>query len=322
MDGRFAKAIAKAAADTPMASYLAPAVPGRVLLADGDGLAYYCAGNDDTDPGRAKQNMKEKLNAARIASRSETVRVLVTAASSHKGYRYAVARVKPYQGQRKNSRKPRNWQYLRELLDAPEFAGFEVEQSAHCEADDRFSFHGKVLGYERAAILTQDKDMRMVPGVHLDWTTHTVFTLRPDVWSVQHNDKLYGRHWFWTQMLMGDTADNIPGLPKYRRADDKLMLCGEKTAAELLAGLDNDAAAFSRVRELYEGYYAEDWSIEMLEQAALLWMRTDASAGVLNVTAGGNPLEPLRRLADGERARTAILARVAEAMMYEEAEGK
>lgn len=321
MTGRFAGAIAKAAAESPMANHLAPVVPGRVLLADGDGLAYTCAGNDDTDPGRARQNLKDKLDQVRRACGADTVRILVTHSASHKGWRYAVASVKPYQGQRKTGRKPKNWSYLRDLLSADSFAGYRIDATAAAEADDLFAHYAKVTGWENCVLLTQDKDMRMIPAWHLDWNTHTMFLLRPDVWSAQHNDKLYGRHWFWTQMLMGDTADNIPGLPKYRREDGKLMLCGEKTASTLLAGLDGDAGAFSRVSDLYAGYYGDSWPEEMLEQACLLWMRTDASAAVLDVAAPDNPMQYLRLLPEWERARTAILARVAEAMMYAEAQG-
>jgi len=108
---------------------------------------------------------------------------------------------------------------------------------------------------------------------------------------VVSGDKVYGRKWFWLQMLHGDTADNIPGLPKYKNAKGALALCGPATAEKLLADCVNNTQAFSVVALLYQGFYGEDWWVNMLEQAVLLWMRNDKNSSPLNVLAEGNPLE-------------------------------
>ena len=280
----FDAAISAAAGANPMTP--TGPVPGRILYADGDGLAYYCAGNDDTDPGRAKQNLVDKIASARVACGASEVRLLVTEQGSHKGHRYAVATVKPYQGQRSNARRPKNWVHLRELVTRG-WAGVEAVGTSVAEADDLFAYYSHKGGPQHAVIYTQDKDMRMVPGWHLDWQTHRMFYLPPAVYSAVWNDKQYGAKWFWLQMLHGDTADNIPGLPKYVPDKGKPKLCGEKTAAALLEYTSSTEDAAKLVLDLYCGYYGDvDGPVHLLEQACLLWMRRkpeDALDCVLHV---------------------------------------
>ena len=279
----FAAAIAAATSAQPHAR--PDKVAGRTLLADGDGLAYYCAGNDDTSPGQARRNLETKIESAMRAAGADKVTILLTSAASHKGHRYAISRVKPYQGKRDHGRRPRNWQFMRELLERdPRSVVTDT-----LEADDLFHINSVRLGDENVAILTQDKDMRMVPGWHLNWDTHALVRVHPDTWTFEADGKTFGRKWFWLQMLHGDTADNVPGLPKYRDGE-KLKLCGEVTAGKLLASAQNNGQAFDTVARLYGGLYGEDWRVPMLEQACLLWMRR--SDRLLDCMLPGGPMEP------------------------------
>lgn len=267
---------------------MAPAekIPNRILLVDGDGLCYYCAGNDDTDVGTARANLISKVKRAAELVGAEHIKILVTGAGSHKGHRYAIARVKPYQGQRAGSRRPKNWEALRELL-ATGFNGVEIETTYTAEADDLFGWYA--YNYpDDVVILTQDKDMRMLPGVHLDWVTNRIHKVEHSLTDMRHeyrmynrkvhdsvfNDKQYGPRWFWLQMLHGDTADHIPGLPKHV-IEGKAKPVGEVTASKLL---DTWARTVGEghhdvVSYWYFSYYGDRWLVEMLEQACLLWMR-------------------------------------------------
>lgn len=275
----YAAAIAAAASASPQGAV--PVVPNRILLVDGDGLAYYCAGNDDTDAGEARQRLVDKVkNASRLVG-AERVMVLITGEGSNKGHRYAVARVKPYQGQRAGSRRPKNWGALREFLTGTTLP-FEQDITLEAEADDLFGWYAYNQP-DNVVIYTQDKDMRMLPGMHLDWVSHAMHRVAYTkttcierelmynlvVTDSVFNDKQYGPKWFWLQMLHGDTADNIPGLPKYV-VGDKIKPVGEVTAARLLSqGSDYlEATAY-----YYKSYYGDRWLVEMMEQAVLLWMR-------------------------------------------------
>lgn len=273
-----------------------PLVRNRVLLVDGDGLAYYCAGKDDTDAGEARASLVNKVkSAARLVGAERTI-VLLTLSGSHKGHRYAIARVKPYQAQRANSRRPKNWEHLRDFMLSKEFP-FEMEGTTTAEADDLFGKWAYAQP-DNVIIYTQDKDMRMLPGRHLDWVSHRMHTVdcvscvdrEVRAMDSVFNDKQYGPKWFWLQMLQGDAADNIPGLPKYVVAG-KAKQVGEVTAAKLLDLVDYGFTEYSlAVAHWYKSYYGERWLVEMMEQACLLWMRRDPKAWDDCMNPGG-PLE-------------------------------
>lgn len=284
MTNPFAAAALAAASASPMASGSVPILPNRVLLVDGDGLAYYCAGNDDTDAGEARAKLVDKIKSAVRIVGAGQIKILLTGSGSHKGHRYAIARVKPYQAQRGDSRRPKNWQVLRDYMLSDGFP-FDIEVTYSAEADDLFGWWA--YNYpDDVVIYTQDKDMRMLPGKHLDWVSHRVHTVeytlstqreRDRMYNVvptdsEFNDKQYGHKWFWLQMLHGDTADHIPGLPRYLTLDGKIKPVGEITAGRLLCAAPVDDIA-QRVADLYWSYYGERYLVEMLEQACLLWMR-------------------------------------------------
>jgi hypothetical protein len=69
-------------------------------------------------------------------------------------------------------------------------------------------------------IVSKDKDLRMVPGLHWDFDTETVVCVGDPFGTIWIDDtkssktlKGWGTKFFWAQCLMGDTADNIQGLP-------------------------------------------------------------------------------------------------------------
>lgn len=292
MTNPFSAAALAAIAGSPMSLGSVPILPDRKLLVDGDGLAYYCAGNDDTQPGEARERLIDKVKSAQRIVGAGEVRILLTLSGSHKGHRYAVARVKPYQGQRANSRRPKNWRYLRDLMETTNI-GFQVEGTSTAEADDLFGRYA-YSNPDSCVIYTQDKDMRMLPGMHLDWVTHVAHIVRHRVYNGTvlscdsvYNDKQYGPRWFWLQMLHGDQADNIPGLPRVV-IDGKPKLCGPVTADKLLRG---DAPYHAIVAAMYESFYKERWLVEMMEQACLLWMRRVPEKWDDCLDTGG-PLEP------------------------------
>lgn len=280
--------------------------PGAdLLLVDGDGLAYYCAGADGTEPEKAYSWVAEMVDTFATMTGAKETRILLTAESSPKGGRYAVATVKPYQGQRKTSRRPDNWQHLRRYLEAGR-AG-KVHISTNAEADDLFAYHAN-QDYT-VAIASQDKDMRMVPGLHVLWDRTRLFYV-PRGESPMHHEKQYGHRWFWEQMLQGDTADNIPGLPLLYGKK-----CGEVGARKFLAPLyddasvqiDRDAHVMAAVHKAYMSLYGEEGNDRFVEQACLLWMRRKP-VDPLDMAAPGGPLyayqngalDRLRKRATGE----------------------
>lgn len=275
MDAATLSAIAKAAKEAPQVAITPVVVAGRTLHADGDYFAYSCAGSDECPPHIARDAVKGRLFNAQTAAGAENVIIHLSASDTTKGDRIALATVKPYQGQREGSRRPKNWRYLRDYLEALP----NVVISSHREADDSIAeaAHSNPSG---TAIYTADKDMRMLPGMHVDWKTYQIHWVQPGDYDSRRLDGLqYGTKWFWLQMLHGDTADNIPGLPKCT-INGKQKLCGEATAGKLLAFCTDNLTAYQTVADQYRELYGDEWAIMFCEQAMLLWLRQTKNANL------------------------------------------
>lgn len=249
-----------------------PVVQGRRVHIDADMLAYQCGGNEDTDVATSRRILKSKIDLFKDAAGAEGVLLHMTASGSTKGHRALIAYTKPYQGQRKGHR-PKNWQYLRDYM-AEGLAG-PIKQWFDREADDGFGFIS--MNCPLDVIATRDKDMRMLPGWHLNWDTYELVKVEPDQFALEAGGKLYGHKWFWTQMLWGDAADNIPGLPKH---PDFPRGVGEVAASKLLAFADDDDSAAMAVAQAYKAHYGAEWAERFCEQASLLWIRRTNQAPI------------------------------------------
>lgn len=259
----------------------------KVLHIDGDYLAYFCAGNDDTPTGIARETLLENVEIAMGMSGCRKAVMHLSHRATNKAHRYAIATVKPYQGNRGGKAHPKNWEFLRNLMETYDGHEFTPVVWTTREADDAFA----LLATETDAVLRyRDKDMRMLPGLHLEWESYELVEVpRVSIGAsiaaydvVSASGLQYGTKWFWLQMLHGDTADNIPGLPKMINAAGKEKPVGEVTAKKILEGATNNAEAYQRVAGVYRSYYGDAAYDAMAEQAGLLWLRTDRAASVRN----------------------------------------
>lgn len=273
----FTQAITLAAEAAPQIILTPPVTTGLLIHVDGDFLAYNAAGNDDMPPGQARINCLEKLEKFRTQVGAAGVVVHSTMPGSTKGERYLVAQVKPYQGHRTGDRKPKNQPYLQDYLINYVGPAFLSKVWSAREADDGMSSCAQYALTQTpnyAVIVTKDKDMRMIPGVHIIWDSLLTVTVPPGAYDVVGSDgKQYGLKWFWLQMLQGDPTDNIPGLEFYKKANGSLANLGPKTAEKFLAGTTTSDQAAAIVMDLYEGCYQDTWADRFVEQASLLWMR-------------------------------------------------
>lgn len=261
------------AAEHPVEVQTVAKVPGRVLFIDADMLCYQCGGNDETDVATSRRILKNKIDLFLEASGAERFVLGLTGDGSTKGDRAAIAYTKPYQGQRKG-RKPKNWQYLRDYISQG-LAG-PVKTVFDREADDLAGFMAQAYG-DNSVLCSRDKDFRMLPGWHLNWDTYDLIKVEPDQFALEAGGKLYGKKWLWTQMLWGDAADNIPGLPKH---PDFPRGVGEVAAGKLLAFADDDASAAKAVAQAYKAHWGDEWADRYAEQASLLWIRRTQQAPI------------------------------------------
>lgn len=270
--------IAKTAASAPM-PYTEVRQEDRRVIAhvDGDYMAYFAAGNDGCSAGEARRNVLSRISKLKSVSGAGRVVMHLTHGASTKGDRFLVATTQPYQGQRSSGRKPRNWQFLREWMETYDEGAFEPKIWLTREADDGIAHVCDKVARHRNllhVVHTADKDMRMFAGFHVSWNEFKLTEVPLDAYDIIGKDgKQYGHKWFWHQLLTGDSADHIPGLPGI----------GPATADSLLAKTTCNEDAAPVVYGEYSRARGEEWQDYFAEQAVLLWMRTDLHADLLDV---------------------------------------
>lgn len=194
-------------------------VPGRWLNSDGDIIAYNCAGTDDTTREEVAYNLEAEVRGKMAQAGADRYILHLTGDGSDKGKRHDIACVKEYQGNRKGKPKPKNLKFAREYIKTNMKCQVHYDQ----EADDgmtQFQMQFVDTKEEDLCVLdSADKDLRMVQGLHLCPETGKIVSVKGygECWYDKEKSKVlgWGTSFFWHQLLMGDTADNIPGLPAF-----------------------------------------------------------------------------------------------------------
>jgi hypothetical protein len=282
-----AAAVAAAAVDAPTINFKArEVVPGRIVLIDGDYLVYVAAGGAETPLGDARLRLMQKIDDLKTLSGAERVVLHLTATGGHKGWRYVIATQQPYQGQRDGSKRPKNWEALRDFVETYKGAAFQQKLWATREADDGICLHKNLLPYGKAVVAMKDKDSQMFDGcIHIDWDTFEMTEVPKGAYEIENSvGRMFGSKWFWLQLLMGDSADHIPGLPQILSHTGKMVQCGEARARNALVMTTCDLEAFLVVCKNYAHHYRDGWADRLVEQMALLWMRGDKDGTVLSFT--------------------------------------
>lgn len=254
----------------------------KILLIDGDILAYSAAGSDDTPTGIARRSLFNKVKTLQEITKAAIVVVHLTSSASHKGYRYLAAYTQAYQGNRNTSKRPKNWKPLRDLMESYNGDNFKVKLWHDREADDGLAYHVAKLQatrrQENIYLCTRDKDLRMVTGcTHINWDDYTEVFVPRDSWWVDNpydEEKPFGHKWFWLQMLTGDPVDNIKGVHGI----------GLKGALKRLASTNNaEDAAQVVYKEYCKAYGTPDAYGAMYEHSLLLWLRDSVWATIYDV---------------------------------------
>lgn len=184
--------------------------------------------------------------------------------TSGRTFRYDIAKRKPYKAGRKED-KPFHFNnihvYLVHVLDAVVVTGIE--------ADDQLAIDHLASG-ETTILCSRDKDLRTIPGWSFGWELGKQASFGPELITQEGYLKLSDNHkslkgtglaYFYSQVLTGDVADNVPGLPN----------CGPVRAYSLLDGKSPDDM-LSTVIEEYKNVFPDTWEAELTEQGQLLWL--------------------------------------------------
>ena len=279
-------------------------VKGRILHHDSDFLAYQCGYKWDTESLDVSiDHLRKAIQTARIMAGAEFIYLYLTMGT--KSGREGYATVKEYQANR-SDRDPglmKRVRELREYMATCNDPGVTPQVQMTQEADDALcqAMQSAKTEPELHIMWSMDKDLWMVGGKHVNAKTYAIEEFpfgygRCEMDESGTRKKLTGKgtSFFWHQMLMGDQADNIPGLPEFGadivgryfpskaiqakrqqiksctsssqmtklkkslkklRDDVKPKKCGAVGAYEYLADCRTDKDAFYRVHDAYISHY-------------------------------------------------------------------
>lgn len=192
-------------------------------------------------------------------------------------FREAIAITKGYKDNRKDTAKPAHlpaiYQYLIDVQGATTCDGMEADDYVSVMLYQDYLACGGDRDKAKVVVSSCDKDLNNTPGWHHHPRTGEV------VW---YSDIQATRH-FWYQMLVGDKADNIGGLPLLpewicSKYDVSKKGVGEAAGRKLMATTTTHLDAETLVYELYmywgqmQGYSDSVVRDYILEQGQLLWM--------------------------------------------------
>ncbi len=270
-------------------------VAGRTVHIDADFLAYqssYEKTGEDKSLADMQHNCATAIETMRKLAAAQYVHLHLTPSSSNKGKRFDLAIQKEYQGNRQDKPKPRYLHMMREWMHQK----YPATMHQFCEADDGMS-SAQYAKSDSSIICSKDKDLDMVPGLHLDWDTGEIKDTAGDFGTIWLDDsksstklKGLGQKFFWAQMLMGDSADHIQGLPVLMNEHmSKPKKVGPAITYSLLNDISSNKEAFVYVKSLYEktGHHVGfkhwqtgevvPWQRVFVSEAQLLWMRRETT---------------------------------------------
>lgn len=181
---------------------------------------------------------------------SEHCRIFLTGSGN---FREQLATLRPYKGNRDETHKPKYYRDIKDYL-----TGYWKAEVIHGrEADDALGCAQWNADRDTTVIVSIDKDLDNIPGHHYNWRKKEYYYVDGDT-----ADRL-----FWTQVLQGDSTDNIPGIPKV----------GEKTAKSIINSTDGTWLGMAEaVLDRYIRHYGEiDGYHNFYENASLLWIQRE-----------------------------------------------
>lgn len=175
------------------------------LLIDADSLIYFVAHLETLE--EAILRLDERVNNIMKANDTDQYVMFLTGRDC---FRYQVAKSAPYKGNRKDREKPK-WigvitQYMVTRYKSVYYKGLE--------ADDAVCYFKNVIPNSRICAI--DKDVvNSTEGTHFNYGMEKVPSTMPQEWrfkgfiTVTESDAINA---LYSQMLTGDSGDNIPGI--------------------------------------------------------------------------------------------------------------
>lgn len=165
-------------------------------------------------------------------------------------FRIEVAKTQPYKGNRKKP-KPTWYPDIRKYLVDKHNATVVDDE----EADDYLGYKHYASWWfnpESSVIVTIDKDLDMIPGIHYNPVKEEQYYIEPEDADM----------FFLNQLITGDPGDHIPGIPGMAAAK----------AAKFIENVPRDDL-LGEIHRLYCDHFGSKGDEIFEEQASLLWIR-------------------------------------------------
>jgi DNA polymerase-1 len=222
-----------------------PSKINKIAIIDGDIVAYRCAASANKPGDTADVATERAYNLITQIMRGVDTNAFRILLSGKKNFRKAV--YSEYKQNRKEQVRPPFLDEVKQCLKQD----WNAEESDIYEADDLMAIYQG----GQTVICTLDKDLLQVPGEHYRWEFSGPGWTKPELH--QTVTELDGLRWFYRQMLIGDTSDNIKGVKKV----------GPVMSNRIIDPLDDEQDMFDQVFSLYEGD-----ANRFLTNAMCLWL--------------------------------------------------
>jgi len=257
----------------------------NTLLIDGDIILYRpcCIFNEDDDISRRQIQKYVNLKIDELMNAANCNKYIMFVTTK---FNFRDDLVDDYKANRVDVERPVN------LSWAKKWAVEKLNNHYHkkLEADDLLGIHTS----ENTVIWSLDKDLRQIPGRHLDDESQKVITVTHEGRLEDQGKKVYfdGTIGFYYQLLIGDSTDYIVGCgsrveavyksgAKAGQAYIARKGVGPKAAVKILAAAGMAAvyskscvlkASLQAVITEYKKLHGEDWQGHLETQANLLFM--------------------------------------------------
>lgn len=159
-------------------------------------------------------------------------------------FRDTIAVTKGYKDNRDPAHRPKHYQALKRHL----IERYKAVVVNGYEADDAIANKAYDSGQGDVVIVSNDKDLDQIPGVHYDWVTQTEYFIK----------YLDSKRVLYTQLLSGDRTDNIPGI------------LSDAKAAKIISERDTVEDMRTICCEVYKEKYGDEWIDRMYEVERLV----------------------------------------------------
>jgi hypothetical protein len=195
-----------------------------MLLIDGDIVCYRTAFSREPSSLTEYCELADRYITNIVRNASPVIKDYQVFLTGKGNYRKDIAVTKEYKGNRLKE-KPEFLEAVRQHLITNHPSNVSVGE----EADDQIAIAATTLGLD-SVICSTDKDFNQVPGWHFNFVKKQRYFV----------SEAQGLHFFYSQILVGDRADNIEGV----------FGIGVKTVEKHLAGCKTELAYYNKCVEL------------------------------------------------------------------------